>query len=253
MGFKERYKLVYHYRKGGSHEFSYDMGNGKVRDRFYLTEIDVFTSNFADDEELSRGLNLLSNVYNDGYFTIEYRTNGVLKTMELVFKDMPFVRKLALDNIRKATLAKKDITFYMREFLRDINKDPSFLKFIFEKRYTNSFFRNALNYYLTLKNSDDKDAQGALWQAEASLCREFCRYKTIRGLEIGRRNYELIKQNKNVPSFPNAISVSERARIEYELNHQKKKKKSDIVSNQMPLFDASEYTDESLKKGRTRR
>ena len=33
----------------------------------------------------------------------------------------------------------------------------------------------------------------------------------------------------------------------------KKKKKSDIVSNQMPLFDANEYTDESLKKGRTRR
>lgn len=253
MGGKtNRYRLVYHYYNGNKKTFSLDFEDGSHRDKFALTEIDAFTSNFSNEEELAKAISLVFPGYEKGYFTIEYNSGGHLNALELVFNDMNFIRKLATENLREALVPKSSITLYMNWFLNKIEKDPEFLTFIFSRRYTNSYFINVLSKYLMLKNSDEKDAQNSLWEAKASLIREFKRYKTIRGLEVGRHNYELIKQNKKIVRNPSELTELERAKIEYNLNHPKKvekrkrPKKSNVIDGQLPLFDASPYTDTSI-------
>ena len=250
-----RYKLVYHYNKGAKKVFGLDFEDGTHRDKFTLTELDAFTSNFSDEEELTKALSLIFPGYENGYFTIDYNSNGHLNSLELVFDDLPFIRKLATKNLNKTIVSKDSITAYMNHFLNKIEADPEFLNFILAHRYTNQYFRDALSYYLMLKNSDEKEAGQELWRAKANLIKEFKRYKTVRGLEVGRHNYELFKQNKEIARNPSEISELERARIEYELNHPKKvkkrtkPKKNDVIDGQLPLFDPEPYTE---KKGKTR-
>lgn len=253
-GQANRYKLVYHYYNGNKKIFSLDFVDGSHRDKFALTEIDIFTSNFSNEEELAKALNSIFPGYEKGYFTIEYNSNGHLNSLELVFNDMPFIRKLATENLRKTLVPKKSIILYMNDFLDKIEKDPNFSKFIFSHRYTNSYFRNTLSYYLMLKNSDEKDAQNAIFDARANLIGEFQRYKTIRGLEVGRHNYELVKQNKEIARNPSEFTELERGEIEYNLNHPKKvqrrnsPKKTDVIDTQLPLFDVTPFIEETNKK-----
>lgn len=255
-----RYKLVYHYYKGGNKLFKLDYEDGSHRDKFTLTEIDAFTSYFANGEELENLLNLFSPGYEGGYFTIEYNSGGHLNSLELVFNDMPFIRKLAMENLRKSEVPKSSISLYVNWFLNKIENDPGFLDYVSAHRYTNQYFRDALGHYLMLKNSDEKDAQSIIWRAKAGLIKEFKRYKTIRGLEVGRHNYELMKQNKNIARNPSELTQLERAEIEYKLNHSKKvikrsrHKKNDVVDGQLPLFDSTPYIDLSnTENGRTRK
>lgn len=243
-----RYSLVFHYFEGGTKTFTLKFADGEVKSKFTLTEIDVFTSNFSSGDELVCALNTVFPGFEDGYFNIEYNMDGSQKPLELVFNDMSFIRNLAKCNIRKSIVPKSEIISYMRWFLSEIDRDPGFLKFIFDKRYANIHFKHALSYYLILKNSDDKDAQSVLWQAEAKLCKEFCHYKTIRGIEIGRRNYKFFKQNKNIERRPSRLTTTERAKLEYELNHPKKKALKD--DGQMTLFDVNVYSEGKVKKTR---
>lgn len=259
-GQANRYKLIYHYYQGGKKPFELDYEDGTHRDKFALTELDAFTSNFSNEEELTKALNLVASGYENGYFTIEYNSGGKVNSLELVFNDMTFIRKLATENLRQTIVPKSSITFYMNWFLNRIEQDPEFLNFISVHRYTNKYFRDALGYYLTLKNSNERDAQNALWEAKANLIREFKRYKTIRGLEVGRHNYELVKQNKRIAKNPSELTELERAEIEYNLNHPKKVqkrskvKKSDVIDGQLPLFDPEPYIETSdIKRKRTRR
>ncbi len=257
-GQANRYKLVYHYYKGGKKQFELDYEDGSHRDKFSLTELDAFTSNFSGEEELTKALSLVASGYEDGYFTIEYNSGGKVNSLELIFSDMSFIRKLATENLRETVVPKSSITLYMNWFLNKIEKAPEFLNFISAHRYTNKYFRDALGYYLTLKNSNERDAQSSLWEAKANLTREFRRYKTIRGLEVGRHNYELVKQDKKIARNPSELTELERAEIEYNLNHPKKvkkrsrPKKSDVIDGQLPLFDATPYIDSTNKKGKTR-
>ena len=253
-GRANRYKLVYHYYNGNKKIFSLDFVDGSHRDKFALTEIDVFTSNFSNEEELAKALSLIFPGYENGYFTIEYNSRGYLNSLELVFNDMPFIRKLATENLRKTLVPKNSIILYMNDFLDKIKDDSNFLKFIFSHRYTNSYFRDTLSYYLMLKNSDEKDAQNALLDARANLIGEFQRYKTIRGLEVGRHNYELVKQNKEIARNPSEITELERAEIEYNLNRPKKvqkrnnPKKKDVIDAQLSLFNVAPYIEKINKK-----
>ena len=251
-----RYKLVYHYYNGNKKIFGLDFEDGTHRDKFALTEIDAFTSNFSNEEELTKSLSVIFSGYENGYFTIEYNSGGRLSSLELVFNDLPFIRKLATENLQKTVIPKNSITAYMNKFLDKIESDPEFLNFISAHRYTNQYFRNALSYYLRFKNSDEKDAGEELWRAKANLIKEFKRYKTVRGLEVGRHNYELLKQNKEITRNPSEISELERARMEYDLNHPKKvkkrtkPKKNEVMDGQLLLFDPDLYTEN--KKGKTR-
>ncbi len=263
-----RYKLVFHYNNGGTRDFTFFGENGEVRNKFTLTEIDVFTSNFSSSDEMARALNSVFPGYKDGYFDIEYSAGGSVKPLELIFKDMTFIRALALDNIRKSVVPKQAIMSYMRRFLADIKDNPEFLKFLFERRYTNKYFRDALSYYLVLKNSDDNDAQRVIWQAEAKLCKEFCRYKTIRGIEVGRRNYEILSRSKDDPSVAKLLNSkvntkilnrskdepsvafdmrAEGAKVEKRSSNLKLKKQK-LGDGQMALFDASIYNEPTVKR-----
>lgn len=256
MAGRDRYKLVYHYKDGGTKTFELDYEDKTHRKAFTLTELDMLTTNFPNEKELEKALNLVFPGYENGYFVIEYKSGGTISSMELVFSDMTFIKELASKNLRNSTVSKADINIYMKQMLNKLEKDDEFLKYIYTHRYINEYFRNAFSNYLMLKHSDEKEAQSVLWQAEAMLRREFTRYKTIRGLEVGRKNYELEKQNICVNNDHRGLTVMEKAKLEYELNHPKKvkkrnkPKKNDVIDGQLPLFDPEPYTEN--KKGKTR-
>lgn len=253
-----RYKLVYHYNNGKQRVLTLDFEDGSRRDKFALTEIDALTTSFSNEKELEKALNSLFPGYEKGYFTIEYKSKGTLNSLELVFNDMPFVRQLATENLKKSVVPKSSVSLYVNQFLAEIEKNPELLRFISIRRYTNQYFREALGHYLMLKNSDEYDAQNALWEAKANLIGEFKRYKTIRGIEVGRHNYELEKQGKQIGRDPSELSELERAKIEYDLTHPKKvqkrtkPKKTDVIDGQLPLFDSEPYTINTNGKGKTR-
>ena len=48
----------------------------------------------------------------------------------------------------------------------------------------------------------------------------------MRGIEIGKRNYKLFKEKKEVPRLRGELTVLQRTRMEYELNHPEKVQKS---------------------------
>lgn len=259
MANKKRYSFVFHSKNGEKNIISIHFKDGKMHDSFALTEVDCFTTAFPNADVMARFLKIPKEDYEGGYFAIEYKSNGRFKSLELVFDDSTFLRKLAKDNFGESKLSKESITSYMRWFLNKIEREPEFLKYISTHRYTNSYFKSALSNYLMLKNSDEKEAQSVAWQAEVRLKKEFMRYKTLRGLEVGRRNYELEKENKIVPRNPDELTLAEQAQMEYEMNHPKKvkkrkPKKSDPIDGQLPLFDATPYTDSSIyEHKRTRR
>lgn len=256
MARQNRYGLVFHAKSGEKKYVTLNFKNNK-RNTFSLTEIDYITSLFSDAAMLASFVGISNEEFDKGYFAIEYKSNSRLKSLELVFNDMIFLKDLAEKNLGESKVSKNSITGYMRWFLNKISDDPEFLKYISKNRYTNSYFKNALSEYLMYKNSDDKDAQSVLWQAKVRLEKEFTRYKTIRGLEVGRRNFELEKANKMVPRNPDELTSLQQAKLEYELNHPKKVKKrkprkSDPVEGQLPLFDTTPYTDNDEHK-RTRK
>ena len=65
---------------------------------------------------------------------------GSVKPLELIFKDMTFIRALALDNIRKSVVPKQAIMSYMRRFLADIKDNPEFLSFFLKEGILISIF-----------------------------------------------------------------------------------------------------------------
>lgn len=253
MAKSSRYRLVYRYSDGSKKLFELDFEDGKHRSNFMLTEIDALTSRFPGDRELAKVLKLVSGDFNDGYFVIEYNSNGTVKPLEVLFNDMPNLGKLALAHLGESSISKEEASYYMNNFLNEI-KDEKFLEFLFSKRYVNSYFRDVLNYYLRLKNSDEREAQNMLWEAKAKLKKEFNRYKTIRGIEIGKKNYKLLKENKMLEER-GKLTVLQRARIEHELNHPKKvqrrkSKKNKVLDGQIPLFDGSLYERQSKRTKR---
>ena len=250
MAIKDRYKLVYHYDDGSEKLFELDYADGTHRKAFTLTEIDTFTTNFSNEKELEEKLNLIFPGYNNGHFSIEYRSNGSIKSLELVFSDINFIKEVARKNLKASNVSRNDINIYMRWILNKLEKDDEFLNYIYKHGYVNEYFRSALSNYLMLKQSDEKEAQSSLWQAEVKLRKEFMKYKTIRGLEVGRKNYELKKQDMYISKVNKRLTVMERAKLEYELNHPKKKKKSDPMDRQLPLFDPDIYTENNGKRTR---
>ncbi len=247
-----RYRLVYHYFDGGKKVFDVKYEDGTHRDKFMLTEIDALTSKFSNDVELSKMLNLVSDNYQNGCFIIEYNSNGSTKTLETIFNDIPSLGQLAQKNLRRSNISKEDVESYMNDFLKLVKEDKEFLKFILSRRYTNDYFKSALSYYLRLKKSDEKEAQNILWEARANLKKEFTRYKTVRGIEIGKRNYKLFKEKKDIPKVNGTLTILQRAKIEYELNHPEKAQKSKpkkrrVIDGQMALFDVEPYTNNEYK------
>ena len=255
MAKSNRYCLVYHFKNGDKRDVKITFENGKVRQTFALTEIDFMTSLFPDSDTLAKFVKIDGK---DGYFSIEYKSNNRVNSLELVFSDMKFINSLAKKYFGESNLSKEDVIPYMRWFLDKIEKDSEFLNFISTHRYTNGYFKSALSEYLILKDSYENDARSILRRAEIKLIKEFMRYKTIRGLEVGRRNYELMKANKLVPRNPNELTSSEIARKDYELNHPKKVKKrsrlkKEMDNGQMVLFDVSSYTDSSIFEPKKKR
>ena len=248
MAKSSRYRVVYRYSDGSKKLFELDFEDGKHRSNFMLTEIDALTSRFPGDRELAKVLKLVSGDFNDGYFVIEYNSNGTVKPLEVLFNDMPNLGKLALAHLGESSISKEEASYYMNNFLNEI-KDEKFLEFLFSKRYVNSYFRDVLNYYLRLKNSDESEAQSVLWEAKAKLQKEFYRYKTVRGILMGKKNYK-----ENNFTRKRELTILQRARIEHELNHprkvqRRKVNKNGVLEGQMPLFDGSLY-DKEMKRTR---
>lgn len=257
-----RYQLVFHSDKNDDTKvIDLVPGDGSDRDVFTLTEIDAFTSQFSGARELAKAVYLGDLKYEDGHFSVDYKVNHSVNSIDVVYSNLTFLAELARKRAGKSEITKKDIYGYVDRLIVEIENDVNFYAFMCLKskerslnRYTNSHFRSVFGCYSTLKNSDEPDARGALWEAKNDLARALLNYKTIRGIEIARDHYSLVKQGLSCPRDPSFVSPLKRARLEYELRHPKKPekpkkyKKGDPIEGQMPLFDPDEYIENEKTK-----
>ena len=254
-GKAEIYQLVF-YHNGDRKIFNLDFEDKTNRATFTLTELDALTSNFANENEFIAAISKVFSGYEEGRFAIEYKDKGDLKRLHLVFNDVPFIKKLANDNLREAKIDKSLASQYMLKFLAMIEEDPNFLAFLKEKKYINSYFRGILDNYLFLNQLMEPDSYEVRFETKIKLLKQFRYYKTVRQLEFGNYHYELQKQGKDIPELPPVLTAAQKAQLEYDYNHPKKVKKrkkvkKDEPDGQMYLFDPTPYTID-VKKGKTR-
>lgn len=245
----DRYRLVYHFKDGKTENFTLHFEDGSVRNKFSLTEIDALTTSYSNREEFEKNIQLIFPKFKDGCFSIEYTTDHETKNLELVFNDMNVLRKIALENKGNSKIQKSiNFTVYFNSFLKAIEENYDFWTFLVSHRYVNRYFKEVVNNYFLVLNSKNVNE---IMDAKNNIKKELSRYKTIRGIEIGKKSYALYKKGESVPSSAFQITVLERAKREYELNHPKKnakRSKNVVDDSQLPLFDVADYTVEDVKK-----
>lgn len=234
----DRYKLVYRYEKGGAIKFVLNFENGISKSRFPLTILDAITSNFANDEELATALNKMVPKFYDGHFVIEYtknKANLVDGALYLVYNDMTFLSELARENIGASKLPKSSVAHYLRWFLDKVKEDSEFLEYLSENEFIDAHFKRLVSEYLFYINSFEKDAEAMVWKVEVDLVKKLMNYKVIRGIEIGRKHFELKKANLPVPTiYPRVKKMADKPM-------KKVIKRKNVGDGQLSLFDASEY------------
>ena len=205
--------------------------SGVERKNFSLTELDLITSKATNLEQLidilneSAGLNIApkSDIY------IQYKVNGKLRKMDIVYNNMTFLISLASSNKGQAIKANSDLYKFL------ISRDNSY-------RYISSWLSDAISEYLAVTDYDfGRASYEEISEVRRTLIHYFSYYKAIRGIEIGKYHYSLKLQGKEIPKDPNILTSSQLAYLNYELNRKDKVSKKED-DDQGSLFDIDEYT-----------
>lgn len=230
----------------------------QVKDKFTLIEIDALTTSLNSKEDFVKYLNAYGFGIDSSYdISIQYKSNGDTKKLEPVYGDMTFLKKIIEENLSNGK--KTYLNQFKQEFLNNI-KDKNFLDFIKKtpyNRYMSYDLKQAVGCYLFYSDDtyDQIDINLVMNEKQKILKALDC-YKTVRGVLIGKKHYELKLSGKEIPKDPNILSKYEREILTYKLNHPEKIKREEPKKEkikkeddgQMSLFDASIYTDDVSKK-----
>ena len=104
MARQNRYRLVFRNKSGEKKYVTLNFKNSK-RNTFSLTEIDYITSLFSDAAMLASFVGISNEEFDKGYFAIDYKNNSRLKSLELVFNDMVFLKDVAENNLGESKLS----------------------------------------------------------------------------------------------------------------------------------------------------
>ncbi len=227
------------------------------KNKFTLIEIDALTTASNSKEDFVKRLNTYGfNVDSSYDISIQYKSNGEIKKLEPVYGDMTLLKKIIAESLLNEE--KTYLNQFKKEFLNNI-EDAKFLDFIKNapyNRYMSYDLKQAVGCYLFY--SDDTYDQidiNLVMNERQKILKALNRYKTVRGVLIGKKHYELKLSGKEIPKDPNTLSNYAREILTYKLNHPEKSKKEELQKEekkdddgQMSLFDASIYTEDASKK-----
>lgn len=174
--------------------------DGTEDTKLSLTEIDSFTTNFANSQEMLFYFQSIGYKFYNSKFIIEYNQNHKEKNIDLVFSKQHFLRELALNNQGKYVIEKNDIFYrYLYKITDVIATNDELIRYLRTNNFMNLWLYENLFRYIACKSTDVESSHIYLTR----LKKELAKYKTIRNLEIGIKEYENqleIKQNKKESS-----------------------------------------------------
>lgn len=193
MGKKgNRYQLVFHYYDESKDPkvFSRKVEDGE-KSRFSLTELDVFTTEFPNEEIFNCMMNQTYGGYEDGEFSIDYKSAGKIKSLPLIFSDMELLRKIALSNCGDSVIENDFPEEYFKHFLYRV-LDEEVYDFINDEYYMNSDLKKYIDGYRT------DSYLGLSVQGDIKKLKEkMHNYKNFRGIEIASMTYKICKGKLN--------------------------------------------------------
>ena len=238
----------------GNYSVLLTMKDGKqVKDKFSLIEIDTLTTSLNSKEDFVKYLNSCGFDIDNSYdIFIQYKIQGVNRRLDLVYSDMILLKKIIEEDLPNGE--KTYLNQIKNEFLIDI-KDKKFLDFLKRasyNRYMSYDLKQAVGNYLFYSDDTyDRVDINLVMNEKQKILNALNHYKTVRGVLIGKRHYELMLSGKEIPKDPNILSNYEREILTYILNQPEKSKKEEtqkVDDGQMSLFDVSIYTEDVSKK-----
>ncbi len=192
--------------------------NGKLREKFALTQLDALTTSCNSMEELLELISLINvpkknskDEFIDGYCYIEYRNNGNIKKLDIAFNDNEIIKEVSRSyegkyNI-KGTYQVKQLAMSLIKIHRE--KDPLY-------NYLNScnVIDSDLSYYLCMYDAYTSSDYYNINEADAYLdliIGKLSQYKIFRDITFEIHRYE--EKTKSQISEINARAEKPKVKI----------------------------------------
>ena len=169
------------------------MRNGETNNTLTLTEIDSYTTLFENSFDLMQELNKLGYNFYNSHFFIEYRHNHQSKKTELIYSNQDVLRQFALENLGESKV-KSDIIFhrYLYNLIQESKIEPEMLLYLRDNNFISSWLKHNIEEYNYYKDIDTEASHINITRIK----KELKSYKTIRDIEIGKKEYEKYKHFK---------------------------------------------------------
>lgn len=197
--------------------------NGEEKEKLSLTEIDNFTLNFDCRENLLFYMQKLGYNFYNSKFIIEYKYKNQVKKINPVFSDQETLKEIALNN-QGSYIIKRDTTFYkyLYYIMEEVANNHKLMTYLIKNNYMSSWLQENIARYNIYIISDVEAAHIFMTRIK----KELSKYKVIRDIEVGIKEYEkLIKTN--------TTEKENKAKI--------KRKQKDFAEGQGQLFNPDNY------------
>ena len=180
-----RYKLVCKKLDGNEEVFYLDYEDGTRRNNFSLTELDAFTTNFEDKDQMISAISFLFPNWNGGNLWIEYKYGNKTNRLDLVFNDQINLSKISKEISGKSNLGEYDsVNKYICDFIWKMWHNQNTLDYLVENNFLSEYASKMIKLY-RYGLATYKEVYNIL-----------SNYKVIRGIEIGIKNYQKKLENE---------------------------------------------------------
>lgn len=166
--------------------------NSVIRNKNVLTVIDSFTSDFYNDLSLSENLKYRGFKLEGGKYYIEYKSSGKTKKLDVIYSDMEVLKQFSKNNLGASKVKKNiDYTYYFYDLIENIKIDKCLFEYLKSYHYISQDLAQAISEYILYTKIGQNDC---LSYTKSKINNYLTDYKTIRGIEIGKKKY--IKRDK---------------------------------------------------------
>lgn len=201
--------------------------DGKLKEKMTLTDIDSFTTQFDSAQSLLFYLQDIGyNFYNSNFF-IEYQNNHQAKRLDLVFSDQHTINNFAVNN-QKRYKVEKDSSFYqyLYKIVDEVANDQEMIYYLRKNNYISMWLYENLAEYKACQSIDVESSHIYMTRIKTELSK----YKIIRNIEIGIKEYESEKL------FKQQIEERKKTFVKKKIKNQK-----NFIEGQEQLFNPDNY------------
>ena len=174
---------------------------GKLKEKFPLTTLDALTTSCENMKELLIYARTLHNPkknstdnWLDGTFYIEYKYDGEIKTLDVVFSDNLLISQMAVAHEGEYYMKNEINTYVMARRLIDIKKHNSDLfNYLKEKGYMGKDIPRLIDEYLNYDNDNYHNVNEAI-RVRDIIKNKLEEYKLFRDINVGIYNYNKEKE-----------------------------------------------------------